>query len=126
MALKSAEDYRCFYQDCSGTLDVTTTTGDTTLVTVKTNHTIYIQSILFYVTTDASQSISFEDNNSTIKQLAVVPTSPGDDTKWEFPFGDEGFPLTQEKSFVMNVSAVGIAGNLKWYGYQKLTKVAAA
>jgi hypothetical protein len=126
MPNKSAEGYRRFYQDISGSLAVAAATDDTTLVAAKTNHTIFIQRIIFYVTTNAAVSMSFEDTNGTPLQGANIPASPGDDTRWDFDFGDRGFPLTEEKGLVMNVSAAGLAGNLVWEGYSKRTKVAAA
>ena len=124
MSFLSADGYRRFYRNCSGNLTVAAATGDTTLVTAKDNHTIYIQRVIFYVTTDAAQSMSFEDAAGV--QVANIPASPGDDTRWDFDFGDEGLPLTAESNFVMNVSAAGLAGRLIWYGYQKLTVVGAA
>ena len=127
MSLKSADGYRTFHRDVSGSLNVATTTGDTTLVTVKnTSSTIYIQRIIGYVTTDAAQSISFEDTATTPVSLAKITTSPGDETRWDFDYGDEGFPLTEGKNFNMNVSAAGLEVNVKWYGYSKLTSPMAA
>ena len=124
---KDADGYRTFYQDISGSLTVAAATGDTTLVTVKDiYHTIYIQRIIVYITTDTAQSMSFEDSNGTPKKIAEVTTSPGDETRWDFDFGDIGVPLTEGKNFVLNVSAAGLAGHIEWYGYSKLTAVTAA
>lgn len=117
---------RSFYQDISGTLIVAAATGDTTLVTGKANQTIYIQRIVVYITTDTAQSFSFEDSNGTPRQVAVVTTSPGDDTRWDFDFGGDGMPLNEGKNFLLNVSAAGLAANIAWEGYMKLTAVAAA
>lgn len=128
MSLSTAADYRRIYKNISGSLDVAAATGDTTLVTVgNTKSTIYIQGIVFYVTTDAAQSMSFEDSNSSAKKIFEIPASPGDETLWGTPdmFGAEGIPLTEGKNFVMNVSAAGLAGQLKWYGYEKRTAVGA-
>lgn len=118
---RAAEDYRRIYSDVSGSLAVTATTDDTTLVAGKTGHTLYIQRIIAYITTDAAQSWSFEDNNSSAKFLAKVTTSPGVDTRWDFDFGDIGVPLTEAKGFVLNVSGIGLAGHIEWYGYRRLT-----
>lgn len=127
MSLKSAEGYRRFYQDVSGSLTVAAATGDTTLVTVKdVYHTLFIQRIVVYITTDAAQSFAFEDSNSPAKKVAEVTTSPGDETRWEFSFGERGVPLTEGKNFLLNVSAAGLAANIEWEGYQKLTAVTAA
>ena len=122
MALSTAQDYRRLYEDISGKLIVAADTGDTTLVAAKTGQTIYIQRIIFYVTTDAAQSMSFEDGTL---QIANIPASPGDDTRWDFDFGDVGIPLTESAAFLMNVRAAGLAGNLVWEGYQKCTAVGA-
>lgn len=127
MTNKSAEGYRRNYQDISGNLTVAAATGDTTLVTVKDiYHTIYIQRIVVYVTTDAAQSASFVDSNGTPKKIAEVTTSPGDETRWEFFYGEQGVPLTEGKNFVLDVSAAGLAGIVTWEGYQKLTAVTSA
>lgn len=119
---RTAEDYRRWNQDISGSLAVGVATDDTTLVTARNaNTTLYIQRVVFYVTTDAAQSISFEDSNGTPIKVAKVTTSPGVDTRWDFVFGDRGQPLTEGKNFLMNVSAAGLAGNLEWEGYARLT-----
>jgi hypothetical protein len=117
--------HRTIYEDISGTLTVLTTTGDTTLVTAKANHTIYVQRIYMVITTDAAQSISFEDSAGTPILLGGISASPGANSRHELDFGPEGRPLTEGKNLVMNVSAAGLAGSLVWEGYQKLTGVAA-
>lgn len=123
----SDEWYRQVNQDISGHLAATTTTDDTTLVTVRNaNSTIYIQRVIVYITTDAAQSWAFEDSNSSAKAVCKVTTSPGVDTRWDFYFGPRGLPLTEAKNFVLNVSAVGLAGTIEWYGYQRITTPMAA
>ena len=122
--VSDAQSYRNHYQDISGELAVAAATDDTTLVSVKNaSYTLYIQRIVFWVSTDAAQSMSFEDSNGTPKQIAEIPSSPGDSTRWDFDFGEEGLPLTEGKDFKMMVSAAGLAGQLKWYGYSKQTAV---
>jgi len=116
------EKQRTTYQDVSGTLKATTTTDDTTLVTVRNAYTtIYVQQVIVYITTDAAQSWSFEDSASTPVVACKVTTSPGVDSRWAFDFGPIGKPLTEAKNFVLNVSAVGLAGHIEWYAYSKLT-----
>ena len=116
--------YRNVYQDISGELTVAAATDDTTLVTARGSiHTIFIQQIIFYVTTDAAQSMAFTDSAGTPVQVAEIPASPGDNTRWNFEYGEEGLPLTEGTNFLMNVSAAGLAGRLKWYGYQKQTGI---
>lgn len=120
----SEERYRQVFRDISGNLNVTAATSDTSLQAAITNHTIFIQRIVFYVTTSAAQSMSFEDDAETPIQIANIPATPADDTRWEFYFGPKGVPLTQGQAFKMNVSAAGLAGQLTWDGYAKLTGVA--
>lgn len=112
--------------DVSGKLVATTATDDTTLVTAKNaNTTIYVQRVVVYITTDAAQSWSFEDSNGSALKVCKVTTSPGVDTRWDFDFGPTGMPLTEGKNFLLNVSAVGLAGNIEYYGYQKLSSTVA-
>ena len=121
---KTAADYRSFYQDISGDTTLAAAAGDATLVTVKdAYHTIYIQRIVVYVDTAAAQSMQFEDTASTPKKIAEVTTSPGDETRWEFFYGERGVPLTEGKNFVLNVSAAGLAADIIWEGYSRLTAV---
>jgi len=117
---------RSINQDISGSLTATASTGDTTLVTVRNaNTTIYVQQVVVYITTDAAQSWSFEDSNTSAVVVCKVTTSPGVDTRWAFDFGPRGRPLTEGKNFMLNVSAAGLAGHIEWYGYQRLTSAMA-
>lgn len=126
MAQKIAEDYRRWNQDVSGHITIAATDDDQTLVTVRNaNSTIYVQTVIAYITTDAAQSWSFEDSNGTAKKACKVTTSPGVDTRWQFDFGPRGLPLTEGKNFLLNVSAVGLAGTIEWYGYSRLTSAVA-
>lgn len=114
--------FRRTYNNISGKLTVLAATDDTTLVSVRgAAYTIYIQKIIFEVTTDAAQSMSFEDSASTPLILGEIPASPGDSTTHIFDYGEEGFACTEGKDFKMMVSAAGLAGTLKWYGYQRQT-----
>lgn len=118
---RAAAALRRIYTDISGTLTATTSTDDTTLVAAKASHTVWIQRVIVYITTDAAQSWAFEDSNGSAKAVCKVTTSPGVDTRWDFDFGDAGVPLTEGKGFVLNVSGTGLAGHIEWYGYRKLT-----
>lgn len=127
MSFLNADGYRRFYQDASTELTMATTDGDTVLITARnSSHTIYVQRIIVWITTDAAQSWSFEDTAGTPLQIAEVTTSPGDSTRWDFDYGDEGTPLTEGKNLNLNVSAAGLAGRVKVYAYQKLTAAVAA
>ena len=115
----SAEWYRSQYTNISGNGTLAAGGGDATLTSGKTGWTIYIQRIIAYITTDAAQSASFEDDNGTPKQIANIPASPGDDTRWDFDFGAAGVPLTEAKDFELNVSAAGLAMHFEWEGYMR-------
>lgn len=126
-SFKSADGYRQFYQDASTQTTVAAAdSADVTLITCKTNHTIYVQRIVAYITTSAAQSWAFEDTAGTALKIAEITSAPGDETRWDFDFGDEGVALTQGKNLVLNMSGAGLAGTVKVYAYQKLTVVGAA
>lgn len=108
------------HKTCHGSLHFTTTTDDTTLVTAaSTTQQIHINRVIISIKTDAAQSLTFEDSNSSAVYVCKVTTSPGADTRWDFDFGEKGVPLTAGKNFVMNASAVGLAGHVEWQGYRK-------
>lgn len=123
---KDAWFLRKWHKDISGSLTMGAGDGDATLVTGRSGHTIKIQRIIVYITTDAAQSWSFEDSNASAKKIAEVTTSPGDETRWDFDFGDNGVPLTEGKNFVLNVSAAGLAGHIEWLGYIEQTATMSA
>jgi hypothetical protein len=117
-----AADLRALYENISGHLQVAAATDDTDLVAAKTGHTIFIQKIVFNVTTDAAVSMSFVSKTSG-KEIATVPASAGDNTEHVFDFGERGVPLTEGEAFQMAVSAAGYAGPLMWEGYRKQTAI---
>jgi len=121
----SSDEYgmqRTFFQDVSTNLTVGAATGDTTLISVRNAaHQIFVQRIIAFITTDAAQSWSFEDDAGTPVQIAEIPASPGDSTRWDFDFGAMGAPLTAGKDLELNVSAAGLAGHIEVYAYQRLT-----
>lgn len=119
--------YREIYEDISGAQVMATGTGDTTLVTVKASHTIYIQRLKVQLTTGSSgKTWSFEDSANTPISISGALDAATAPASYELFFGAEGVPLTEAKNFVLNVSAAGAAGQVTWQGYQKLTAVAAA
>lgn len=100
-------------------------TADATLVTAKTNHSIFVTKIMFSVTTDAAQTVLFKDSAGTPIPIAMSKSSPGlGPIVWEF--GEDGTKLTEEKNLVATLSGAGLAGRIHVEGYQKRTKVAAA
>lgn len=114
--------YRTVHRDVSTELTRTTTQGDATLITATSaSHTIFVQRIIVWITTDAAQSWEFEDSAATPVEIAEVTTSPGVNTRWDFDYGEEGTPLTEGTNLVLDVSATGLAGRIKVYAYQRIT-----
>lgn len=103
----------------NGSFSFTTTTDDTTLITVSSAiNTLNIQTVYITIKTDAAQSITFQDSAASPVYVCKVTTSPGADTRWAFDFGPKGMPLTLGKNFVANCSAVGLACHIEWTAYQ--------
>ena len=126
---RTAAGYRTFYQDISSNLVVTAATSTTTLVTARstTNHTIYIQRIVMFILTDpGALKIDFQDTAGTPFVVAEIPANPGNDTRWDFDFGEQGIPLTQGKNFQFVPAGTGFVGHIEYYGYSKLTAAMAA
>jgi hypothetical protein len=121
---RGAAELRSIYPNISGSSVVAAADTDSTLVAAKASHTIFVQRIIAYVSTDAAQSWSFEGTAGRV--IAKVTTSPGVDTRWDFDFGDEGVPLAEGDALLLNASAAGLAGNITWYGYRKLTSAVGA
>lgn len=118
--------YRKLYQDISGQLNVVAATDDSTLVTAKSaNHTLFIQKIEVNITTYSAKTWLFKDSASTPVPIGFfsIPASavalPSESNSIILDFGPEGVQLTEGKNFLLDVSAAGAAGMLKWQGYQK-------
>ena len=116
---------RRIYENVSTTLNFSATTDDTTLISAKANHTVFVQRIIVWINTSTSATESFQDT-TTGKVIAVVSANPGANTRWDFDFGPEGAPLTQGEGLLWNVSATGHAGHLVVEAYRKLTAVTSA
>lgn len=118
----AAEDYRRRHQNISGTLVLGAGDGDQTLVAAKTGFTVFIQLVSFYVTTDAAESLAFQNSDGT-RKIFEVTASPGDEVLWQAAFGARGVSLGEALGFVANVSAAGLAGIIVWEGYRAMTGV---
>lgn len=120
-------DFNTRFQDISGTASLAAAGGDATLVTnPNTAYSIFIQRISVVVTTDAAQSASFEDSNSTPVVAGRVNTSPGLGYKEVADHGPQGLQLTEGKNFVLNVSAAGLGMDIHWEGYMRPTATSRA
>lgn len=89
-----------------------------------TGHTLFVTRILVAVTTDAAQTFTFQDSASTPIVIAKTKASPGIGPI-DFDFGDDGTPLTEAKSFDLNISAAGLAARVHAEGYYRRTAVGA-
>ena len=119
--------YRQIYQDISSSLTVGTGTGDTTLVTVRANHTIYVQSVHVQIT-GASAGKTWQLTDSAVSPVQVTGpfATDTDGSHFAMDFGGGGIALTEGKDLLLDVSATGAGGFVSWEGYQKLTAVVAA
>jgi len=116
---------RNFYGDLGGSQAVAVGTGDTTLATCKTNHTVFVQRLHLQVTTGSSgKTWSIEDSNG----VSITGPIPCDTAPMsiELDYGPIGIALSAGYNLVLNVSAAGAIGLVTWDAYQKLTTVAAA
>lgn len=125
MAQRSAENYRQWNEDISGSLTFAAAATTSTIKTVRNaNTTIFVQRVVCYITTDAAQSLTIQDSSGKI--LCSVTASPGVNTRWDFPLGgDKGVPCTEGANLTATFSAAGLAGTVSWEGYQRLTSAVA-
>jgi hypothetical protein len=62
--------HRAHNTNISGAIVITAATDDQTLVTVRgAKHTLYIQQVIAYITTDAAQSWAFTDSAGNSPQV---------------------------------------------------------
>jgi len=97
-----------------------TDTGTATLAALKTGFTIFVTKIVASITTDAAQTLTFQDNASTPVPIAKTKASPGLGPI-VFEFGEDGTGLTEAKQLDMVLSAAGLAGRVHVEGYWKQT-----
>lgn len=118
--MERAAWFRSYFQDISGSRQVAAAdSGNITLKAARTGHTHFIQRVIVYITTDFAASMVFRDDNGTPVKVCEVPASPGDETRWDFDFGERGMPLTEAKAFILALSGAGLAGHVEWQGYCK-------
>lgn len=97
----------------------TADTGTKTLVTSRgAAYTIYVQRIIVTISTDAAQSITFQDSAGSPLFVEKVSSSPGVNTRWEFYFGVKGQPLTLGANLVAVLSGAGLGANINWNCYE--------
>jgi len=114
---------RLRHQSITGDRNFLAATDYTTanaLVAAKAKYTIYIQNIHVQVTTDNAATLTFQDTTGTPVIIAKTKPSPGVGPI-VFDFGEEGRALPTGKGFNVLMSATGLAGDIHWEGYRKLT-----
>ena len=110
---------RTFYQDISDNLSVAAGTDDTTLVTVKSGYTIFLQKAHVQIT-QASAGKSWQITGSDGLQLTGPFPTDTDGSHYDMDFGPKGVQLTAGTNLVLDVSLTGAAGQVTWEGYQRV------
>ncbi len=112
------------YSDVSASVVVATGDSATkTPIALKTGYSIFIQRILVSVTTDAAQSLTFQDNAGTPVVAAKTKVSPGLGPIL-YDFGPDGFQLTESKELDIVISGAGLGAAVQIQAYQKAIGVA--
>lgn len=121
---KTAAWYRTQYTDKSLKLTVLATDATAQLANVinpkSSKHTVFIQKIYISVTTDAAQSLTFQDGAGTPIVVGVSKASPGLGIHVVADHGAEGKALTEGEELDITATA-GIAGQVMIEAYEKLT-----
>ena len=116
-------DNLSYHQNCSVSYSFLTSTDYTTAaakIAAKVGHTISIIKIALMVTTDNAALQTFIDSAGTPIIAAAAKASPGLGPI-VFDFGEDGFALTEGKSFDHKMSATGMAGSVTITAYYKRT-----
>lgn len=87
--------------------------------TKSANHRLYIQKIIVSITTDAAQSLTFQDEAGTPLVVAKTKASPGLGAI-VFDFGPQGFACSLGKGLDMVISGAGLAASVHVEAYEKL------
>lgn len=122
--------YRTMFKDASiartmVAADTTTEHADV-IIPKSASYTIFVQRIIFNCTTDAAQTLTFQDDNSSAKVIGKSAASPGLGIEIVADFGPKGVALTEGKNLDIVVSAAGLAGQINIEAYQRLTATVAA
>lgn len=121
--------HRTRFRDISGR--TTLAAGDNLSVTPrqlvagKAGHTIFVQKASFNVITDNAATQTLQDDNGTPRVIAKTKASPGIGPI-NFDFGEEGVALTEGKDLELANSGAGLAAEITWTGYMKMTGVMTA
>ena len=121
--------WRNFFVDKSRIYALTTAATGTAAAIVPvraSTSTLYIQRILLSVTTDAAQTLTFQDDAGTPLVIAKSPSSPGLGIEIVADFGPGGIALTAGKNLDMVISGAGLGAQVNVEAYEKLTGLTSA
>lgn len=115
---------RASFQPVAADATLIATSDGTTneLIPGKVGHTLFVTLISIAITTDAAQTLTFQDDADTPIVIAKTKASPGVGPIL-FEFGEDGTPLTEDKALDLNISAAGLAGRVHVEGYYRRTGV---
>lgn len=89
-------------------------------IAAKAGFTIHVIKIALMVTTDNAALQTFQDSATTPIVIAALKASPGLGPV-VFDFGEDGFALTEGKSFDHKMSAAGMAASVTVTAYYRRT-----
>lgn len=120
--------YRAQYHDATTIQSVATgdsATKEDVIAVKSARHSIFVQRITLSVTTDAAQSLTFQDDAGTPVVIAKSPASPGLGLEVVADFGPMGIQLTEGKNLDITISGAGLACKINIEAYQRVTAVSA-
>ena len=122
--------YRAMFKDASTVrtlLAADTSTEHANVITPKSaSYSIFVQRIIFNCTTDAAQTLTFQDDAGTPIVIGKSASSPGLGIEIVGDYGPLGKQLTENTNLDIIISAAGLAGQINIEAYQRLTAVVAA
>ena len=121
--------YRAWNSDKSTTVIVLaadSATKEDVLAVRNASHRLFVQRIIVNVTTDAAQTLTFQDDASTPIVVGKSASSPGLGIEIVADYGPQGLGLTVGKNLDVVISGAGLAGHISIEAYEKLGAVVAA
>jgi len=98
--------------------------GPFTLVTAKTNYTVFVQSIKVQLTTGSGAvTWTFQDSAGSPLVISGALSAANAPVSYELDFGADGIPLGAGKNLSLALSGAGAAGQVTVEAYQKLSVV---
>ena len=98
--------------------------GPFTLITAKTNYTVFVQTVTIRVTTgSAGVTWSLADSGGTAVPVTGSVAVANAPAEFDVDFGADGMALGAGKNLVLTLSAAGAAGSVSAEAFQKLSAV---